>query len=325
MGNTNNTSINIKLDRSNPWFLAGETVSGTVFVNIINKQVKVKEIFIELQGEVGYTSTRTVSQQDGSSTTETVYNAIPFLHTKQILENVGKGQKEMVFCTAQFSWPFEFVLPHEIPPSINQPTDYPHVRYFLKFVMGRSWYKINLSKILYLFVYPRVNLSCNPQCLIGSTFEDQNRKDVRVKVHLTRHGYLCDESIMGRIEIENPQRIQLKQILLTLTQHYKIAWDVGEKKIFEIVLPTLVNRIDEQIIQNFSMKIPLDRLSPSYQYNNDLPNKVKVENNYYLKIRVKAEGMFTNFDIRMPITIGTESDRTFSKNDNVLSDYFALK
>jgi len=309
MGNTNDSYyINIKLDHPKPCFFAGETVSGTVFVNIKSKQVKVKNVFIELQGEIGYISTRSDVQQDGPSTTETVYNAIPFFNAKAILESREKGQKELVFCAGRYSWPFEFILPCQIPPSLNQPTDYPHVRYFVKFVMGKSWYKLDLSQVLYLFVYPRVNLSHNPHHLMRLTYESRNKKNIRVKVNLTRYGYLPGEPITGRFEIENPQQIELNYILLTLIQYYRIKREVYALKIFETPMPNVVNRTDKLIMQNFSVMIPSQQLPPSYSYSNGLGFKANVENSYYLKINVIAEDVLTDLEIEIPITIGTESN-----------------
>jgi len=308
MGCNNSSYITINLDRMNPMFSAGETVSGTSTVNIQEGDVKVDEIFIILEGEAGYTTTRHVDQGNGSSRIETDYHSVPFFRAKQILESPEKGHKEMVYHRGQYSWRFELLLPPQLPPSINQPKKYPHVRYFLKFVIDKPWYKRNSNQILYLTVFPRVNLSHNPQCLMGSMFGNHNRKDVNLRGNLNKLGYVPGESIMGTLEIENPRRIKLKEIQLSLTQHYKIECNSGKEKIFEIMLPGIVNRNDERILENFSAMTPLTPLPPSYQYHDGSPKAAYVEVVYFLKFDVKAEGMFTNFEASIPITIGTESN-----------------
>ena len=61
MGSGNSVQISINLDRVNPFYFAAESVSGMVNVDIRGVKVKVDEVFIELKGEIGYTTTRTVS------------------------------------------------------------------------------------------------------------------------------------------------------------------------------------------------------------------------------------------------------------------------
>ncbi|CAF1355067.1 unnamed protein product [Rotaria magnacalcarata] len=76
MGSNNSVHITISLDQSNRFFYAGERISGAVHLNINEEPVELKEIFILLNGETGYTTTRTVWDSNGSTSTETDYHTV---------------------------------------------------------------------------------------------------------------------------------------------------------------------------------------------------------------------------------------------------------
>src|SRR5689334_6184884 len=117
MGSGNSVSITINLDRKNRSFLSGEVVSGRANVNITGGvQNKVHEIFIKLNGEIGYTTTRTVSEANGSKRTVTDHRTTLLFSAKQVFEKPTSGQKELVYHVGNYSWSFEFRLPDQLPP-----------------------------------------------------------------------------------------------------------------------------------------------------------------------------------------------------------------
>ena len=92
---------------------------------------------------------------------------------------LAKAQTEdemMVFKQGQYSWPFEFSLVSQLPPTFNSPRHYPHVRYYLQMTIERSWYKRNIKEVRYLTIYPRINLLQNPQWLQKSLFKKPTEK-----------------------------------------------------------------------------------------------------------------------------------------------------
>ncbi|CAF1238335.1 unnamed protein product [Adineta steineri] len=261
MGSNNSVLIDIHLDRTNPLYYAGETVSGTINVHFKAGQIKVDEIILLLSGEVGYTTTRSVNDSNGSSHTETHYHTKSFLKIKNIVESPQPEQKVLVYYAGDYSWRFDIVLPAHLPPSLNLPRSYPHVRYYLKLVMDKPWYKRNTKEILYLTVFPRVNIMQNPQLLVPTIFGNHNRKDVTLKGNINKLAYLQ---------------------------------------------------------------------APSYDFHGDFDCKTFVDVSYGLEFHVKAEGMFTNFNVSIPITIVTESnmdstkyelDQTMNFSQNSLSYY----
>ena len=306
MGSSNSVCISIHLDRTNPFFFDGELVSGTVNINIKDRVVKVNEVFVILTGETGYTTTHTDQNSNGSSSTQTDYHNIPFLNIKALLAIPEAGQREFVYHPGDYSRRFEMLLPNQLPPPLNQPHLYPHVRYYVRFVMDKVWYKRNNSQTFYLTVFPRLNLMSNPQWLTSTIVSNHNRKDVMLKGNLDKIGYVPGETITGLLEIDNPQRILIKKIQLTLTQHNRIECTTRYETIFETFLPTIDRRNDQQIIERFSMILPFTPLAPSYDFNGGCDRTAHVNVNYCLEFDVQAEGFFTNFKVSIPIIIGTE-------------------
>jgi hypothetical protein len=212
MGNNKSSGISIILDRIDSFYFTGETVSGITRFNITEKHVKADEIYVELTGEIGYTTTRTVSNGRHTST-RTEYHHISFYSAKAVFE-----QYRAFYDPGQYSWPFEIPLADYLPPTINQPNLYPHVRYTLKVVIHQPWYKSNRSETKYITIFPRVNLLQNPQYLSPFIFGNHNRKEITLKGTLNKSGYVPGELVHITIEIENPQRILIKNIDLLMLQ-----------------------------------------------------------------------------------------------------------
>ncbi|CAF3075937.1 unnamed protein product [Rotaria sp. Silwood2] len=317
MGSGNSVNIAISLDRMNPFFYAGEIVSGTVNAEIMKEHVNVDEIFVVLNGETGYTTTRIVDQSDGSirtfhqpdgsTRTETEYHVSRFFSEKRVLEGPGLLMKNSSNLSRQYSWRFSFQLPCQLPPTINNPHNYPHVRYYLNFVIDKPWYQRNQTETLYLTVFPHVNSSNHLQYLTPSTFGNHNRKDVLLKGNMNKLVYVPGETITGTLEIENPKQTTLKHIYLTLTQYYRIESVTGKEIIVQTTIPTVVHTKEKQLMETFSIPIPFGLLPPSYTFHGGLPHTSQVSINYVVEIEVKVSGIFTNFDATIPIIIATES------------------
>jgi hypothetical protein len=309
MGAGNSVCINIHLDETNPCYFAGDVVSGVVDIKIKEGDVKIDKIYISLTGEAGYVTKHTVQNTNGAVVrVDTYHHNKSFLNVKKLLESPQAGQKELVYHPGDYSWRFEIPLPVQLPPSINQPSEYPRVRYNLVLVIDKPWYKRNTNETLHLTIFPHVNLMHNPQYLTPISFDNHNRKDVTLKGSINKQGYVPGETITGTLEIENPRRILLKKVHLSLVQHTQVEPNPHQEIIFETNLPTLDGRNDERIMEKFSLTIPLLPLAPSYSFCGGSGHTVTISVNYCLKFDVKAEGMFTNFDVTAPIILGTESD-----------------
>jgi hypothetical protein len=306
MGSCVSTVIAINLHGNNSFYFTGQTVSGTVGLNIMQEKVEADEIYITLTGEIGYTTQHTVSNGTGQATTYTKYHHVPFYSAKITFARPEVGQSELISLQGQYSWPFQIPLSNHLPPTLNRPQSYPHVRYYLQVVIDKPWYKANTKETRYLTVYPRVNLLQNPQCLQPTIFKNQNRKDITLKGTLNKIGYVPGELIHITLKIENPRRALIERIDVSMFQTHQIGVNSNGHTIFETTLPTILNLKDEQINETFSITFPSVRIPPSYQFQGGIQRPAVVCIGYILKFVVKVEGIFTNFNIDVPVILGTE-------------------
>lgn len=298
--------IVINLHRNNNLFyFSGECISGTVKLNIIEEKLEANEIYIKLTGEIGYTTT-TVSTAKGGPTRQTEYHHVPFYSAKVIFAQPQPGQNQLVYDQGQYSGPFQILLPEYLPPTLNQPQLYPHVRYYLKVVIDKPWYKRNKRETKYLTIYPRVNILQNSLCLVSTKFRTQNRKDITLRGSLNKFGYVPGELIRVTLEIQNPRRVLIRHIDLSMFQLIQIGPDTRGSSLFNATLPKIVNLKDEQIYETFSIPIPDVPSPPSYQSQEGVHKVVIVQNRYFLRFTVRVEGTFTTFHVDVPIIFGTE-------------------
>ncbi|CAF1145421.1 unnamed protein product [Adineta steineri] len=305
-GSSNKITIIINLDRNNSFYYTGEYVNGNVQLNIMDGELAASEICIKLIGEIGYTTSRTGSDGRGHTNTQTQYHHIPFYSSEFTIAQSANEQQQLVYDQGKYSWPFQIFLTEDLPPTINDHRSYPRVRYYLQVIIDKISYRSNTRETPYLNIYPRVNLLQNPQCLISTTFDNKNKKDVILKGTLNKSGLIPGESITGTLEIENPRKVLIQCIYVTLFQNYEIELNSRRLKIFETTLPEIVNLKNEEIRETFSITIPSNILPPSYKFNGGLQTIVNVHIHYLITFEVIVEGIFCDFHVDIPIILGTE-------------------
>jgi hypothetical protein len=296
-----NVTVVINLDRPNSFFFAGEIVSGTAQLNVKAEKLEADEIDFMLIGDIGYTTRRS-----NGRTTTTEHHNISFLAKKYVFARPEAGEKELTYSQGQYSWPFQFQLPDQLPPTMGHSTTYPHVRYYLQLLIDKPWYKHNTRANRYIRVYPHVNLLQKPNCMMPTMFGNQNRKDIIVKGTLNKLGYVPGEMIQGTIEIENPQQVLIKQIDFSMIENYRIGANAGHVTVIHCIIPEIMQRKDQQIVQTFGVMFPALARPPSYHFEGGIIHKTSMAISYILKFEVKVGGMFTDFEIIVPIIVGTE-------------------
>ncbi|CAF3026086.1 unnamed protein product [Rotaria sp. Silwood2] len=260
------------------------------------------------------TTPHMMQQSNYLNRTQTDRRNVTFLSEKQVIESPKPGQSELVYPRGQHSWRFDIKLPSQLPPSLSQSSQFPYVRYYLKFVIDRPWYQPNIDKTLYVTVFPSVILSNNPQYSMESTFSNHNRKDVALRGHLNKLGYVPGETITGTLEIENPQQIVLKKIHVALFQNYQVESNTEKQMILETILPGVVNTNNAHINEDFAIALPFQQFAPSCHFVGGFRDNVSVHVDYFLEVKVHAEGMFTNFDVSVPMTLGTECNKNTNQH-----------
>ncbi|CAF1468822.1 unnamed protein product [Adineta steineri] len=312
MGCGASSAIVINLDRENGFFYAGEVVSGTVELHVKDARLKADEIDFKLLGIMGYSTTSTDPNRTATSSfnsnmdTNAEYRHVLFLLTKYVFAHPQGGVNDLTYSQGRYSWPFQFQLPDNIPPTLSLPKAYPHVQYSLQVAIDKAWYKRKLQETRYIGVFPHINLLQQPNLLKPTIFGNHNRKDIIIKGVLSKIGCVPGEFIDVKIEIENPQRVLIKQIHMSIIQSCQVERDSYSRKLATCVIPDLIQRRDERMEKTFEIMIPDSRLPPSFQFKGGIKKTGAVSISYNCKIEVNAEGLFTDFDIVIPITLGTD-------------------
>ena len=305
MGNDSSSGITIDVDRTNLFYYSGETISGTVKLNITEEQLETGKIYISITGEVGYATMRSTPNGDGIHLSPSDYIQTQFYYKKVSLSGSNMAEQEFIYNRGQYAWPFRIPLIDHLPPTINQPDVVPRVRYYLEVVIDKPWYKSNIRRKKYLTIYPRVNLLQNPRCLSPSIFECENRKDITLTATMDKLGYVSGESIQFTLDIQNPRKLLIRNINLSMLKYHRIGNRLNQCMLYKIVLPKIENLTNAQIMEMFSIKIPSIQYPPSYKFQGENVNAF-VHIYYMLKLTAKIEGVLTNCHMHIPITLGTE-------------------
>ncbi|CAF0947432.1 unnamed protein product [Adineta steineri] len=330
MGNGNISQGLIHLNQTKTCYLTGDTISGTVNLNLIQAKRQVEKIYIELIGEIGYTGTKYTWERAALPTATTAYHH-PKFYKDTIILTILNVEREISY------WPFQFQLPDYLPPTLNKLPNYPHVKYYLRVRIYRKGSIVINKVIKYVTkIYPRVNLLKNLEWLkpIHNTYIDNN---VILYVTLNKSGYVPGEVIYMTLQIENPLKALIQRIDFSIIKNHVIGRYICKDTIlltdgckckdtiFKITLPKILNLKDEQIQEVFDVIIPSLLLPPSYVSHEEILKNVYIDISYKLELAIKIQGIFNDFYVDIPITLGTESNPNFNQqqifNPMVIPDY----
>ncbi|CAF0950047.1 unnamed protein product [Didymodactylos carnosus] len=318
MGNKTSQYATYKFDRDQLFYWCGEVVSGTAYVSsasVDEYKIKPEKMYVELIGEIGYTGTSTTTDSEGNTHHQTEYYSEPFYVQTITYTNGVKEDGD-----GQFIYPFQLPLAHHLPPSVGQPTLYPHVRYSVSVSLNsKKWFKADKKQPFYITVLPRVPV---PSVFsLPTIYGNQNRKQVSLKGTMPKLNYILLETITSSFEIVNPNRVLIKQIAVSLIELDRISGENRTNCVVEIISSATMNKNNEKINDTFSIQIPASYemvkhphtggkdqlyLAPSFQFNGGIRRPLDITVQYQLKIEVKCEGFRKDFDVQIPITIGTE-------------------
>ncbi|CAF3425359.1 unnamed protein product [Rotaria socialis] len=314
MGNSN-SMINVTFDRPQPTvYHGGDIVSGRINMTIPGNADKIREIHLIVTGDVGYTTTRTTRMQNGQTERITDHHNIRIFEQKVTIgqgmssghnEAGGRINNRASFEPGQYVHPFSVRLPDSLPPTVH-PTDYPFVRYELQLFIEKKWYNQDGQCRYPLRVYPRVNLlqKINSQCAVKF---DTKRNDIKIRGIIQRAGLIPGEQTNLSLEIYNPNHVTIKRIDVCLIQRYEIEQCRRRLELIRFAVPELVNKNDTHIEASCPITVPIG-ISPTYNFKNkNGSTSVHVNLHYDIKLEVKVKGIFSDFDLQVPIIIGTDS------------------
>jgi hypothetical protein len=140
------------------------------------------------------------------------------------------------------------------------------------------------------------------------------RKDVTVRGILQHAGLIPGEQTILSLEINNPNRVSIKRVDVCLIQRYEIEHCRRRLELIRLSVPELNDNHNQQIEAVCPLTIPLS-IPPSFNYkSHGTRSIVHVDLHYDLKLEIKAKGLFTDFDVQVPVIIGTHSSEDSSYN-----------
>lgn len=211
---------------------------------------------------------------------------------------------------------FNFTLPVELPPSLpptgSSYNPQPYVSYFLRMVLElKKWYQSNLRHSIPITVYPRINIQ--HELYQPLKMEYENRKNVRLHINIPQSVILPNVPILIQYEIYNPNRSTVNVIIVQLCQYRHMGSRGFYKQIiFDIEIPNINEFNGEHLHSNFGLTIPADHLPPTSSYTFGSESRLLSCNptsvSYELIVEAKMSGLFTDFSMKCPITIGISID-----------------
>lgn len=133
-----------------------------------------------------------------------------------------------------------------------------------------------------------------------------------MKGFLPRAGFVAGEKTDLSLKISNPNRIGIKTVHVCLIQHFGIDQCRRRAEIFQVTVPNLFDCNDANIQVQCPIDFPIG-IAPTYVFSSKPDSSgFQVDVFYDLKFVFKLRKLFSDFDILVPLVIGT---KIFDNND----------
>ncbi|CAF1315633.1 unnamed protein product [Rotaria sordida] len=301
-------------------FLSGEQVECTVHFDskLYDPDVEIKEAYIELVGQVGYTTSSIVTAYNHTGSAQTITytdHRIPFFCERYEFYSESASEKSMTL--SQFAmankWTYKFTLPDELPsslPPVGYRSSHPYIEYFIRMVLElKNWYQNDIRNSIPLIIYPRINLQNELQRPIE--IERTNRKHIHIRINIAQSVIFPGIPFIIHYNLENPNRSTVQAIIVQLCQNH----DMGtcghyHTLIFDTDMLDGNDFKGEHLHNKFELTLPTHYLAPTSSYKFGLISGLTQRNpasvTYELIIDVKVSGLFNDFTLKCPIIMGVE-------------------
>ncbi len=134
-----------------------------------------------------------------------------------------------------------------------------------------------------------------------------NRKNVQLDGYLLQGGIIPSEKLSIYINLQNPEQSTIKRIEAVLIQHRQVDQSHHEEIIFHEDLPDIQEFNGTKFERTVDLVIPCVHCAPSYQFTAQFNHQTHpVSIRYEFELKVKSHGLLTDFEVKLPIIIGTE-------------------
>ncbi|CAF3642740.1 unnamed protein product [Rotaria socialis] len=313
MGASESAVINVNFNRSNAFYYAGEKLTGNVSFQNIQNKLKIEEILLELIGELGYPTQQIRWRRDtkGRSHKEpyTDCHRVTFLKVPVSIVRSVHRQKKLTLRESSYSIPFELSLPDCLPPTlISSSPEHPYVKYYTRLTFDKPWSSLDTIPTYSLIICPRVPLFHMGNAEAPVEFTNHNRKKIQLNGSILRGGILPGQNLSIQLDLTNPKQHQIKRIEATFIQHRQIANIRDQQIIFNCNLPGIYQFQEPILKQVFDLSLPTTYLPPTYEFTTTHNNSsFGIFIHYELILAVKTVGIFSDFQVSVPVMVGTES------------------
>ncbi|CAF0788309.1 unnamed protein product [Rotaria sp. Silwood1] len=312
MGAGKSTVVKVNFNHSDSFYYAGEKVTGTVSFHNPEKKLTLTNVSLGFIGEVGYTGEKRHHSRDGMGNIHeehrTGQHQVPFINIRIQFTQSKANENKISLEPGQYSWPFEFTIPQNLPPSAGSlPGSYPYIKYYVRITGDQPWYKSSQKETYPLTIFPNVNIFNNEerQSIVVS---HRHRNHIHFDACLSPQSILPGEEFSLDIDLKNHKRLKIKGIEAILIQHREIDQNHHAEAIFKMDLPFPENFSDTELHENFNIRMPSEHIPPTYYYmisSSDLSIRTNIH--YELKLEVKVHEGHHHMNLIIPVIIGTES------------------
>ncbi|CAF2736453.1 unnamed protein product [Rotaria sp. Silwood2] len=317
----NTSGLTIELynqTRENSIYLSGEDIHCVVQFNSFecDPELRLKGAFIELIGQVIYTTSSTYRDYNGNMRTTQTIHRIPFLCQHKNFYPDLTPDTPMTISDFRSSdlWLFKFTLPHELPPSLP-PTGYSksQVIYFVRVLLEcDQWYHPNIRHSIPITIYPRRDV---PYDSIRHPIESEytNRKNMNLHVIIIENILFPGTPFPIQYDLHNPSYATVQSILVQLYQYRQMGSSGPTKSlVFEIKIPDIQEFCQEYYHGELQLIVPFRFLPPTSFHRFDADSRLMefdpTSITYKLVFETQISGFFTDFSLKVPITIGIEEN-----------------
>lgn len=311
MGANKSIAASVSFSRPSLVYRTGEQVNGFIYFHNKRKKYTLKKLSIDFIGELEYLKEGAVLINDGLGGSRTEYRReiekIQLVNSRHVVLYPKDNEHEITLQPGQHSWPFEFNIPQNLPPSIDSSFS---IKYYVMIVIDKPWFPINSEQIYPLTILPVIDIYTQPQGREPVTLSRQNSQQLEFKLYLHRRGIIPGKNISLDIDIENPMKLKIEKARATLVQYQTISDTEHVETIFQKEISELIGFNQTELHQTFDIHVPYSHLAPTCFHKLKLSNSsITTEISYEVHLDIKFEGLVDRMKFSIPIIIGTESSR----------------
>lgn len=296
-----NIEVKILLDKDDAIYKNGDKITGRVLIRVKEK-LKINSIYVTLNGSgqvsLGDTTGKKFNRKTLNSFEE-------YLHSKKfLLEN--KDITELYLNVGDYVYNFKFLLPKILPSSFEHTFGF--IRYVLIVTIDIPWaFDYNVKKLLSVIQMNDLNhkphltqsVSTNEIKRFGCCY---TAGSITASLNIDKTGYVSGETINFNALITNNSNREIKSLMASVMQKLKL-YARGKTKVFYRQLTEIINLNPILALKNGKWENGKLKIPSTVPTLTNLSQIIDIS--YVFILSVNIAGVKTNFDLLIPIEIGS--------------------